>query len=238
MAPYPTTGSAFAAQWAPYSGTLTHTCKPRRQHLPHPRHAKCEHEVCLARLRLRSSYGFDEATFSVLCRRPVLPAPPDPPTIASQMGSDVRRPQKPPAGSAPPCHAAQAAQPFALVVASHNHGVVADGFQVGFTRRLPVATSSTKPPSASTAGVGSWRSRQLHHDSVPNGMPASSAIARRLSPSASRRASSAAICSRRCIPQRWRRRRRLPGGLHATVTTRTRCPPQDPCVDARGWVDC
>ncbi len=84
----------------------------------------------------------------------------------------------------------------------------------------PSGTSSTKRPAPCPAS-SPRRSRQLHQDRVPMGIPVSFDSLRRLRPSRSRRASSADISLRRFMPQRCRRSTGRPDVLHATVTTGT-----------------
>ena len=82
-------------------------------------------------------------------------------------------------------------------------------------------TSSTKRPDLCPAS-SPRRSRQLHQDRVPMGIPVSFDSFRRLRPSRSRRASSADISLRRFMPQRFRRSTGRPEVLHATVTESAR----------------
>ena len=84
--------------------------------------------------------------------------------------------------------------------------------------RTAGGNSTSTNASAGCRPAESCRRRQHHQDSVPNGIPVSSDNSRRLRPSRSRRASSAVISLRRCMPARCRARLPRPDVLHATVT--------------------
>lgn len=85
--------------------------------------------------------------------------------------------------------------------------------------RPSATTTSTKARSQPRSAPPTCRNRQLRHNSAPNGMPLSSDSCRKLWPSRSLRTNSAAISFRRRIAAESRLANRLPGLLHATVTT-------------------